>query len=54
MNAIILTAIWGIVMMFGGVFFKRKSTPRYWAIAGLILVFLSNGRSEERRVGKEC
>lgn len=43
MNAIILTAIWGIIMMFGGVFFKSKSTPKYWAIAGLVLVFLSNG-----------
>ena len=43
MNAIILTAIWGIVMMFGGVFFKSKSTPKYWAIVGLILIFLSNG-----------
>ena len=43
MNAIIFTAIWGIVMMFGGVFFKRKSTPKYWAIAGLVLVFLFNG-----------
>jgi len=43
MNAIIFTAIWGIIMMFGGVFFKRKSTPKYWAIAGLILIFLFNG-----------
>jgi NADH-quinone oxidoreductase subunit N len=42
MNAIIFTAIWGIIMMFGGVFFKRKSTPKYWAIAGLILIFLFN------------
>ena len=42
MNAIIITAIWGIVMMFGGVFFKRKSTPKYWAIAGLILASIAN------------
>jgi len=42
MNAIIFTAIWGIVMMFGGVFFKSKSSPKYWAIAGLILVFGCN------------
>ena len=42
MNAIIITAIWGIVMMFGGVFFKRKSTPKYWAIAGLILASFAN------------
>ena len=24
MNAIILSAIWGVVMMFGGVFFKKR------------------------------
>ena len=42
MNAIIITAAWGIVMMFGGVFFKRKSTPKYWAIIGLILAIITN------------
>ena len=42
MNAIILTAIWGVVMMFGGVFFKAKTTPKYWAIAGIILVIIAN------------
>ena len=42
MNAIIITAIWGIVMMFGGVFFKQKSTPKYWAIGGLILAIIAN------------
>ena len=42
MNAIILTATWGIVMMFGGVFFKNKSTPKYWAIAGLVLIIIAN------------
>jgi NADH-quinone oxidoreductase subunit N len=42
MNAIIFTAIWGIIMMFGGVFFKSKSTPKYWAIVGLIMVLLVN------------
>ena len=42
MNAILITAIWGIVMMFGGVFFKRKSTPKYWAIGGLILAIIGN------------
>ncbi len=43
MNAIILTAIWGVVMMFGGVFIKNKATPKYLAIAGLVLIFLANG-----------
>ena len=42
MNAIILTAIWGVIMMFGGVFFKRKSTPLYWAIGGLVLILIAN------------
>ena len=42
MNAILLTAVWGIIMMFGGVFFKSKATPKYWAIAGLALIILSN------------
>ena len=42
MNAIILTAVWGIIMMFGGVFFKSKSTPLYWAIAGIIFILAAN------------
>lgn len=42
MNAIILTALWGVVMMFGGVFLKNKSAAKYWAIAGIIIVLLSN------------
>lgn len=42
MNAIILTALWGVVMMFGGVFFKKSTTPKYWAIAGIILVLIAN------------
>lgn len=42
MNAIILTAVWGIVMMFGGAFFKQKSTLKYWAIAGLVLAIIAN------------
>ncbi len=42
MNAIILTAVWGIIMMFGGVFFKSKSKPLYWAIAGIIVILAAN------------
>ncbi|UAY51571.1 NADH-quinone oxidoreductase subunit N [Ferruginibacter albus] len=42
MNAIIFTAVWGIVMMFGGVFIKSKSTPKYLAIIGLIFILLAN------------
>ncbi len=42
MNAIILSAIWGVVMMFGGVFFKKNTTPKYWAIAGIVIILLAN------------
>ena len=42
MNAIILSAIWGVIMMFGGVFFKKPSVPKYWAIAGLIIILTAN------------
>ncbi len=42
MNAIILTALWGVVMMFGGVFFKKPTTPKYWAIAGIIIILAAN------------
>lgn len=42
MNAIILTAVWGVVMMFGGVFLKNKSRALPWAVAGLLLVFACN------------
>ena len=42
MNAIILTAIWGVVMMFGGVFFKKNTTPKYWAIAGMVIILGAN------------
>lgn len=42
MNAIIFSAIWGIVMMFSGAFIKDKTIPRYLAIAGIALVFLLN------------
>jgi NADH-quinone oxidoreductase subunit N len=42
MNAIILTAIWGVVMMFGGVFLKQRTSPKYWAIAGIVIVLVAN------------
>lgn len=42
MNAIILTALWGVVMMFGGVFFKKRSTPKYWAVAGILIILIAN------------
>jgi NADH-quinone oxidoreductase subunit N len=42
MNAIILTAIWGVVMMLGGAFIKNKATPKYLAIFGLIVILAAN------------
>ncbi|MEP7164839.1 MAG: NADH-quinone oxidoreductase subunit N [Ferruginibacter sp.] len=42
MNAIILSAIWGIVMMFSAVFIKSKTAPKYIALAGIVLVFAAN------------
>ena len=42
MNAIILTAVWGIVMMLAGAFIKNKSTPKYLAIGGLVLIIIAN------------
>ena len=41
MNALIVTALWGVLMMFGGVMFKRRETPKYWAIAGMALAFVA-------------
>jgi len=42
MNAIILTAVWGVVMMLGGAFIKSRSMPKYLAIAGLAVIIVSN------------
>lgn len=42
MNAIIISALWGVLMMFGGVLFKKKSMPKYWAIAGIIILLGTN------------
>jgi len=43
MNAIILTAVWGIVMMLAGAFIKNKSTAKFWALAGLVIIIVANG-----------
>src|SRR5690242_15306343 len=42
MNAIILSALWGVVMMIGGVFFKKSTTPKYWAVAGILIILAAN------------
>ena len=42
MSAIILSAVWGVVMMLAGVFLKRPGLPKMWAIAGLLVVLIAN------------
>lgn len=42
MNAIVVSAFMGILMMFTGAFVKNRAVPRYLAIAGAILLFLAN------------
>src|SRR4051812_17783693 len=42
MNALILSAILGVVMMFGGLLLKRKSAVRDMATVGLFLLFVVN------------
>jgi len=44
MNAIILTAVWGIVMMLSGAFIKNKSIPKYLAIGGIVITIIANCR----------
>ncbi|MEO5985165.1 MAG: NADH-quinone oxidoreductase subunit N [Ferruginibacter sp.] len=43
MNAIIFSAIWGVVMMFTGAFIKNKTLPKYIAMAGMVLICIANG-----------
>ena len=42
MNAIILTAVWGVVMMLTGAFVKDQRLPKYLAIAGLVVILAAN------------
>lgn len=42
MNALIISAILGVIMMFSGILLKQKSGVRGIAIGGLVLVLLSN------------
>jgi NADH-quinone oxidoreductase subunit N len=42
MNAIIISAIWGIVLMFSGIFTEKRSTIRSIAIAGMVLLLVVN------------
>jgi NADH-quinone oxidoreductase subunit N len=42
MNAIILSAVWGVVMMFSGVFSNRPATIRVLAVSGMVVLILAN------------
>jgi NADH-quinone oxidoreductase subunit N len=42
MNAIILSALWGVVMMFGGVFLKKNAHINILACIGIILLLTVN------------
>jgi len=42
MNAIVISAIWGVVMMFSGIMSKRSSSIKYLATAGLVLLLVCN------------
>lgn len=42
MNALILSAVLGVIMMFSGILLKQKSAVRNLAIAGLLIVLVSN------------
>lgn len=42
MNAIILSALLGVVMMFSGIIIKEKSALKYIAAAGLLLLLIAN------------
>src|SRR3990170_6117388 len=42
MNAIVISAIMGVVMMFSGILSKKSSAVRYIATAGLIILVVCN------------
>ncbi len=43
MNAILISAILGVIMMFTGAFVPNKSVPKYMAIGGLLILLIVNG-----------
>ncbi len=42
MNALIVSAIWGVIMMFSGILLKQKPAIRNLAIGGMLLLLLAN------------
>lgn len=41
MNAIVLSAIWGVIMMFSGILSKRLATVRVIALTGIVILLVS-------------
>ena len=42
MNALLLSAVWGVVMMFSSFLFRQKAAVRNLAVTGLVLVIIAN------------
>jgi NADH-quinone oxidoreductase subunit N len=42
MNALLISAFWGVIMMFSSFLFKEKSAIRNIAIAGLVIIIVAN------------
>ncbi|HUR64842.1 MAG TPA: NADH-quinone oxidoreductase subunit N [Chitinophagaceae bacterium] len=42
MNALIISAVWGVVLMFAGILLQRKAAVRMVAIAGMLLLLAVN------------
>jgi NADH-quinone oxidoreductase subunit N len=42
MNALIISAVWGVIMMFSSILLKQKNAVRNLAVAGLIVLLLTN------------
>ena len=43
MNTILISAVWGVIMMFAGAFIQNRSIAKYLAIAGVVILFIANG-----------
>ena len=41
MNAIVLAPIWGVIMMFSGIFTKRQTPVRILAVLGIVVLLIS-------------
>src|SRR5687767_10686674 len=42
MNALIISAVWGVALMFAGILLKSKSAVRIVAITGMLLLLVVN------------